>query len=306
MDLPLLVKEALNIRSSDFVEIVEKAIDLLRKESGRIGNFTVKNRLVELEPLGEALVIGDLHGDIESLTIILQTSQFIEKMEKNKESSLIFLGDYGDRGANSAEIYYTVLKLKLAFPGHVVLLRGNHEAPRDLMGYPHDLPVQFQKRFGEDWARVYEKTLALFAYLYNAVFIEERYLMVHGGLSTTISSLQGIAQAQENYDEALLEDLLWSDPDENEQGVSASPRGAGKLFGKRVTEEILGKLNAKILIRGHESSEVGFKINHDGKVLTLFSRKGAPYFNRFGAYLQLPLSGKFENATQLIPWIHKF
>ena len=127
---------------------------------------------------------------------------------------------------------------------------------QDLLGYPHDLPFQFQNRFGEDWKTAYEKTRALFTYLYNAVFVEDRYLMVHGGVSPEISSLQDIAQAQENRNEALLEDLLWSDPDENVQGVSFSPRGAGKLFGKKVTEEVLGRLNAKILIRGHESSDV--------------------------------------------------
>ena len=281
-------------------------MSLLHNENGRVGNLTIVNRLVKLEPLGEALVIGDLHGDLESLIIILQTSRFVEKMEKTKEATLIFLGDYGDRGDKSAEIYYAILKLKLAFPGQVVLLRGNHEAPKDLLGYPHDLPFQFQNRFAEDWKMAYEKTRALFAYLYNAVFVEDRYLMVHGGVSPEINSLQDIAQAQENHNKALLEDLLWSDPDESEQDVSFSPRGAGKLFSKRVTKAVLGKLNVKILIRGHESSDLGFKINHDGKVLTLFSRKGAPYFNTYGAYLQLPLSEKFENAEQLIPWIHKF
>lgn len=306
LDLSLLVEEALCIQSSGFIETMDRAASLLRGESGRVGNLTVTNRLVELEPLGEALVIGDLHGDLESLVVILQTSRFIEKMEKTKEAVLIFLGDYGDRGDRSAEIYYVILKLKLAFPGQVVLLRGNHEAPKDLLGYPHDLPEQFQDRFGEDWELAYEKTRALCAYFYNAVFVENRYLMVHGGVSPEISSLQDIALAQENRNLALLEDLLWSDPDEDVQGVSFSPRGAGKLFGKNVTEEVLGKLNAKILIRGHESSDLGFKINHAGKVLTLFSRKGAPYFNRYGAYLQLPLSEKFEDAQQLVPWIHKF
>jgi protein phosphatase len=306
LDLSLLVEEALSIQSSGFIETVDKAMSLLRNENGRVGNLTIVNRLVKLEPLGEALVIGDLHGDFESLIIILQTSRFAEKMEKTKEATLIFLGDYGDRGDKSAEIYYAILKLKLAFPRQVVLLRGNHEAPKDLLGYPHDLPFQFQNRFGEDWKTAYEKTRALFAYLYNAVFVEDRYLMVHGGVSPEITSLQDIAQAQENHSEALLEDLLWSDPDESEQGISSSPRGAGKLFGKKVTKEVLGKLNAKILIRSHESSDIGYKINHDGKVLTLFSRKGSPYFNRYGAYLQLPLSEKFENAQQLIPWIHQF
>ncbi len=306
LDLSLLVEEALRIPSSGFIETMDRAASLLRGESGRVGNLTVTNRLVKLEPLGEALVIGDLHGDLESLVVILQTSRFIEKMEKTKEAVLIFLGDYGDRGDRSAEIYYVILKLKLAFPGQVVLLRGNHEAPKDLLGYPHDLPEQFQDRLGEDWELAYEKTRALCAYFYNAVFVENRYLMVHCGVSPEISSLQEIALAQENRNLALLEDLLWSDPDEDVQGVSFSPRGAGKLFGKNVTEEVLGKLNAKILIRGHESSDLGFKINHAGKVLTLFSRKGSPYFNRYGAYLQLPLSEKFEDTQQLVPWIHKF
>src|SRR5208283_2016295 len=170
-------------------------MSLLRSENGRVGNLTVINRLVKLEPIGEALVIGDLHGDLESLILILQTSRFVEKMEKTKDATLIFLGDYGDRGDKSAEIYYAVLKLKLAFPKQVVLLRGNHEAPKDLLGYPHDLPFQLQNRFGEDGKMAYEKTRALFACLYNAVFVEERYLMVHGGLSQRIRSLQDISQA---------------------------------------------------------------------------------------------------------------
>ena len=130
LDLTLLFNEALNVQGSVFIEIVEKTIDLLHKERGQIGNFIVNNRLVTLESLGEALVIGDLHGDLASLSLILKKSRFIEKMEQSKAAVLVFLGDYGDRGPNSAEVYYVVLKLKLAFPSQVILLRGNHEAPK--------------------------------------------------------------------------------------------------------------------------------------------------------------------------------
>ena len=132
----------------------------MQKEKGQIGNLTILNRLVKLEASGEALVIGDLHGDLESLTLILQSSQFIEKMQKTQDATLIFLGDYGDRGEKSPEIYYLILKLKLAFPRQVVLLRGNHEAPKDLLGDPHDLPIQFQNRFGELGRQAYEKIRA--------------------------------------------------------------------------------------------------------------------------------------------------
>jgi diadenosine tetraphosphatase ApaH/serine/threonine PP2A family protein phosphatase len=307
MNLSSVVKEAKAVPSEGLVKILAKTIDLLRGESGRIGNLVVSERLVKLDPLGEALVIGDLHGDIESLISILNSSGFTRKMTASKDATLIFLGDYGDRGEYSAEVYYTILRLKLAFPEQVILLRGNHEGPEDLMASPHDLPMQFQVRFKENWAAAYSKVRELFTYLYNAVLVEERYLMVHGGLSPNISSIEDLAHASMTHPEQdFLEDLLWSDPDDMVRDVLYSPRGAGKLFGKSVTQKVLRKLNVKILIRGHEPCEEGFKLNHDGKVLTLFSRRGAPYFNAYGAYLQLPLSKKFASAEQLVPWIHKF
>jgi diadenosine tetraphosphatase ApaH/serine/threonine PP2A family protein phosphatase len=307
MNVSSLVRESMAAQGDGFIKIVDRAIGSLRGESGKIGHLTISERLVKLEPSGEALVIGDLHGDLESLVSILKNSDFVQKMTKRKDATLIFLGDYGDRGARSAEVYYMVLKLKLDFPQQIVLLRGNHEGPEDLMASPHDLPMQFQFRFKEQGRTVYSKVRELFAYLYNAVLVEERYLMVHGGLSPEIATAQDLAKANKTHPEkAILEDLLWSDPNDTVKTALYSPRGAGKLFGKSVTEKVLRKLNVKILIRGHEPCEEGFKLNHDGEVLTLFSRKGAPYFNSHGAYLQVPLSEKFESAEQLVPWIHKF
>jgi UDP-glucose 4-epimerase len=50
----------------------------------------------------------------------------------------------------------------------------------------------------------------------------------------------------------------------------------------------------------------GYKIDHNGKILTLFSRKGMPYFNTHGAYIAVELQKKPQNAQELIPYIHKF
>jgi diadenosine tetraphosphatase ApaH/serine/threonine PP2A family protein phosphatase len=307
LNFSTVFKEVKAVQSRGFIKILDDAIALLRGENGKIGNLTISELLVKLEPLGEALVIGDLHGDLESLITILDNSAFVQKMAASKDATVIFLGDYGDRGAQSAEVYYVILRLKLAFPEQVILLRGNHEGPEDLMASPHDLPVNFQARFKENWATVYSKVRELFPYLYNAVLVKERYLMVHGGLSPEIASPQDVANASLTHPkEEFLEDLLWSDPNDTIQNVSYSPRGAGKLFGKNVTDQVLRKLGVNVLIRGHEPCHEGFKLNHDGKVLTLFSRRGAPYFNAYGAYLQVPLSEKFESARQLVPWIHKF
>jgi protein phosphatase len=302
-----MIKEALKIQCKEFTRLVEETAQLLAKENGKVGNFNVTGRLVEIKPLGEAVVVSDLHGDFESLIQIMKKINFLQKMNQNKKIFLIFLGDYGDRGINSAEIYYIVLKLKLLFPKQVILMRGNHEGPEDLLAYPHDLPVQFQTRFGEEWRAAYSKIRELFEHLYNAVFVEERYLMIHGGLPSQAKTLEDLAYAHIKHPkQRLLENMLWSDPTEMIKGICESPRGAGKLFGENITNEALRRFNVKILIRGHEPCRNGFKINHRGKILTLFSRKGPPYFNIHGAYLVVELSQKFEKAEQLIPFIHKF
>ncbi len=307
MDFSSIIKESSNVPAEDFIRKVEDATELLCGEDGRLGNFTVTDRLVKLDPVGEAVVIGDLHGDLESLSVILEKSNFQNRIEHNKDSVLIFLGDYGDRGPHSAEIFYVVLSLKLAYPKQVILLRGNHEGPTDLLASPHDLPLQLQERFKEKWVVAYAKLRELFACLYNAVYIQERYLMVHGGLPPKIRSLQEIAQADTLHPQkSYLEDLLWSDPEEAVQGTYPSPRGAGNLFSKAVTQEVLKKLNAQLLIRGHEPCPEGFKINHDGKILTLFSRKGSPYFNEQAAYLDMHLSEIVDRAEKLLPRITKF
>ncbi len=286
---------------------MERITYQMSNEEGQNGNIIISGRLAKLEPVGEVLVIGDLHGDLESLITIIEKSDFINKMNAANNAIMVFLGDYGDRGLSQTELYFTVLSLKARFPEQVVLMRGNHEGPIDLMASPHDLPYQLQSKLKDKGIIAYAKLLKLFASLYNAVYVEDRYLMVHGGLPPSTRNLQDLALADQVHPEkSLLEEILWSDPDDMADGFYPSSRGAGLVFGRTVTEEILRRLDAKILIRGHEAAPEGYKINHLGKILTLFSRKGQPYSNTTGAYLNVPLAEKFDTANQLLPYIHKF
>lgn len=306
-DLTSVARNSEKVESDEFVALLESAISLLRSEDGRIGHFVVDRKLVKLDPLGEALVIGDLHGDLGSLQLILRDSNIVSRLDEAKDSSVVFLGDYGDRGAHSAEVYYVILKLKLAYPKQVILLRGNHEGPEDLLASPHNLPLQLKFKFKEKWGQAYSTIRKLFDGFYNAVVVKDRYLMLHGGLSPLMMSFQDLALARQQLNSnGFLEDLLWNDPEESLTDLMPSPRGAGRLFGKNVTKTVLDNFKVQVLIRGHEAAEEGFRIDHEGRILTLFSRKGPPYFNRCGAYLDLPLSKQFTSANQLVPWIHKF
>jgi protein phosphatase len=307
IDFRQIVKEALEVQHDNFTKLVEDATRLLCGENGRIGSLNIIGRLVQLKAKGTALIIGDLHGDLESLIDIIQGSNVIANMSQNNDAALIFLGDYGDRGEYSKEVYYTILKLKMLFPQQVILMRGNHEGPEDLLASPHDLPLEFQTKFGEKWEEAYSKIRGLFDCLYNAVLVEERYLIIHGGLPHQAQTIEDLAYAHRLHPKkSLLEEMLWSDPDETVKEANASPRGAGNLFGEKTTKKVLARFNVRILIRGHEPSAEGYKINHSGKVLTIFSRKGSPYFNTYGAYLVLDLSKRFEMAEQLTPFIRRF
>lgn len=302
-----LINMALRVDSNEFFQLIECTFKRLAGEKGRVGNLQITGRLVKVPPVGKAIIVGDIHGDLESLAYILKNSRFVEKTRKDENLFLIFLGDYGDRGIYSPEVYYVVLKLKEMFYQNVVLMRGNHEGPDDLLAYPHDLPLHLHRKFGEDASDIYIKLRKLFNYLHNAVLIEKRYILLHGGVPSKASNIDDLAYAHEKHPhESHLEEILWSDPREGIRGIYASPRGAGRFFGEDVTNKFLRMLKVKALIRGHEPSEDGFKTNHGGKILTLFSRKGSPYYNNHGAYLQLDLSKMAENVKQIKQHILKF
>ena len=73
--------------------------------------------------LSPVTIVGDLHGQFYDLLHLLSP----EVGGEPPRSSFVFLGDFVDRGHNSVETLSLLLCLKLKFPGHVTLLRGNHE-----------------------------------------------------------------------------------------------------------------------------------------------------------------------------------
>jgi diadenosine tetraphosphatase ApaH/serine/threonine PP2A family protein phosphatase len=302
-----LTKVAMNVGAQEFDELIDNAVELLGKEKGRVGNLLIEGKLAIIDPKGEITIVGDVHGDLESVQYVLKNSGFVKKARSDPNLLLVFLGDYGDRGFYSSEVYYVVLKLKELFPEQVVLMRGNHEGPNDLLAHPHDLPSHLHRKFGGDASRIYEKLRELFGLLYSGVLVKERYILLHGGPPSQASTIDDIAHAHQKHpSETHLEEILWSDPVDGIRGTYPSPRGAGRLFGEDITDKLLKMLNVKTLIRGHEPSGQGYKINHNGKAITLFSRKGPPYFNEQGAYLHLNAYEAVANVRQLLRCVRKF
>jgi serine/threonine protein phosphatase 1 len=68
--------------------------------------------------------VGDIHGWDERLEALL--AQVRERGQAG--DSLVFVGDYVDRGPHSRQVVDRVLRERRRWPGPVVTLKGNHEA----------------------------------------------------------------------------------------------------------------------------------------------------------------------------------
>jgi len=286
------ISEARRCSADDFLSLIREVSHLLalEREDGAQGDQAITGGLVTLPKSGEAIVVSDLHGDFESLVAILEGSGFVERAKQDEPLYLVSLGDYGDRGPESLEVYYAFLRLKRDFPGKVVLLRGNHEGPQEVSVSPYDLLDQIMQKFPDQWEEAHTALRSLMPLFHQAVLVEGSYLLLHGGIPIRFKSIDEIARAHETHpNTSHLEEVLWNDPFEG-NGYWPSPRGAGMLFGEDVTARALESAKVRTLIRGHEPCADGVRVNHGGKVLTIFSRKGPPYFNLKGAYLRLKLS----------------
>ena len=164
-----------------------------------------------------------------------------------------------------------------------------------------------RRRFGSRGAEVYEALRRLFDTLWVAALVEGGYAFLHGGAPVGLASLEQLARADEEHPRSdVLEQVLWNDPVDWITDSAPSPRGAGRVFGKRVTESFLSLTRTGVLIRAHEPCDEGVEVRHEGLVLTLFSRKGFPYMNTKAAYLKLSLEDAPLNAYQLASRAVKF
>jgi len=67
-------------------------------------------------------VVGDIHGDLEALTRLLDKLPTF-----TTDDTLVFLGDYVDRGPHPKGVVDLIRGLSATTPAKVVCLRGNHE-----------------------------------------------------------------------------------------------------------------------------------------------------------------------------------
>jgi len=143
----------------------------------------VQKRL--LPPGSKVLLQGDLHGDIHSLMAVLgrlQERGLLSGFQITDPTFFMaFLGDYTDRGVHGVEVIYTLLRLQVANPDRVLLIRGNHEDVSLVARY--GFLAEGQAKYGAEFDSA--KVVRFHDFLPAAVYLgtgQEVVQLCHGGV----------------------------------------------------------------------------------------------------------------------------
>jgi serine/threonine-protein phosphatase PP1 catalytic subunit len=208
-------------------------------------------------------IVGDIHGQYVDLLRLFE----FKGMPPN--ASYLFLGDYVDRGPSGLECMFLLMALKVKYPEHIHLLRGNHEcaAINRIYGFYDECKRRYS-------IKLWKSFQDLFNALPLAAVIEQRIFCVHGGLSPDMESpddLKRFKRPVEVPDTGLLCDTLWSDPDKDITGWAENDRGVSFTFGADVVAKFLERNDLDLIVRAHQVVEDGYEFFGDRTLVTVFS-----------------------------------
>lgn len=209
-------------------------------------------------------VCGDVHGQFYDLLNIFDLNGL-----PSEDNPYLFNGDFVDRGSFSLEVILTLFAFKCMCPSAIYLARGNHESKsmNKIYGFEGEVRSKLSETFVELFAEV-------FCCLPLAHVINGEVFVVHGGLFSVdgvkLSDIRAIDRFCEPPEEGLMCELLWSDP-QPQPGRGPSKRGVGLSFGADITKRFLQENNLDLVVRSHEVKDEGYEIEHDGKLITVFS-----------------------------------
>ena len=180
------------------------------------------------------------------------------------------MGDYVDRGKQSIECICLLLSYKIKYDENFFLLRGNHECGS--INRIYGFFDECKRRYN---VKLWKSFVDLFNCLPIAASIDDKILLVHGGLSPElkkVEQLQKIVRPTDIPEDGLLCDILWSDPDINVKGDwGPNDRGVSVTFSQKTLEKFLESNSLDLLCRAHQVVEEGYEFFGDRQLVTVFS-----------------------------------
>lgn len=229
-----------------------------------------KSQPIILDLTSNIVVVGDIHGNILDLLRIFHLKGL------PPTTRYLFLGDYVDRGDFSIEVITLLFSLVLEFPNECFLIRGNHEFPEVNKQYGFYQEIINLYKTTEIW----ELVQYCFFYMPIAAFIDSKIFCCHGGLSPSMESVNQISFIKrpiKNFQNPIIDDLMWSDPSYDVELYLKSKRGRGVLFGQFAVRKFLFANNLSNIIRAHQCVTNGVQMFGMSGTYTVFSTSNYLY-----------------------------
>lgn len=247
--------------------------------------FETEPAVIKIDTIN-TMVVGDIHGDFEALSRVLEYSSKLDC------EHIVFLGDYVDRGKFGLEVLVELFMCKIENKERFILLRGNHE---DILMNQH---YGFLKELGENiFSRGYprdEDLLELLGKVYDAmpiaVVLNNATFCVHGGISN--------GESVDHITKTNSYQYLWNDPS-CELGKHKSDRGPDIYnYGPDIVDKFLETNGLIRIIRGHTFIEEGYRFMFDNKLLSIFTATDYVDTSCDGAFVVL---GKDNEKLKVYP-----
>ena len=221
--------------------LLEKAGQILEQEP----------RLVTLPNRGQAIFVGDTHGDLDATTKV--TEKYL-----TKNNVIVFLGDYVDRGDHSLENMLHLLRLKIQHPRNLILLMGNHEGFLVKEFYP----ANFWLELSQEKREMFNGTLLRLPFAVQSV---NGILGLHGALPDVdrLEEINTVDPGDETWNQ-----IVWGDFQDME-GEALGEYVGRPQFGRDYFDRLMSRFDKSVLIRAHQPN---VSANMFGKrCLTLFT-----------------------------------
>ena len=247
-------------KGSKIVNLSEGEIKWLIQTSKEI--FLKQPAFLELE--SPITVCGDTHGQYPDVLKLFEAGGF------PPDTNYLFLGDYVDRGKQSLETICLLMAYKIKYDENFFMLRGNHECGS--INRIYGFYDECKKRYN---LKLWKMFIECFNCLPIAASIDDKIILMHGGLSPELNSvdqLRKIVRPTDVPEEGLLCDLLWSDPDSQAvNGWGPNDRGVSVVFNEKVIQKFLEKNDFDLICRAHQVVEEGYEFFGDRQLVTVFS-----------------------------------